>query len=205
MDAHGYLLGIHAFVHGGDRYLTPGSLSGAAFWVGLRQEIYSAVMNQEPVRINLVHALVDRTLSPTHDYGWANRACVHCADVLNFCFGEQSGRSSTVWWSELDEYNRGWTNNLSPAFTPVFYRPPDHEKGEAFPEIWYQSACHGKLRVPESTDRVVVNGMMDADMARPSNRCAASHIGGALPHLVRSETSPDRRPEEGGGEAHQCK
>lgn len=159
VDAHSYLLGIQAFVHhstaGGDavtgssRYLMPGSLSGAAFWVGLRQEIYSAVMNQEPVRINLVHSLADRTLIPTDDIGWANRAVVHCADVLNYCFGEggqgSMGRAGGIeWWSELDAYNHGWTESLPGSFTPIFYRDADADKGEVFPEVWYQSACHGE-------------------------------------------------------------
>lgn len=161
VDAHSYLLGIQAFVHhgtaGGDdgscvgssRYLMPGSLSGAAFWVGLRQEIYSAVMNQEPVRINLVHSLVDRTLVPTDDFGWANRAVVHCADVLNFCFGEggqgSMGRAGGIeWWTELDAYNRRWTESLPASFTPIFYRDPERDEDEVFPEIWYQSACHGR-------------------------------------------------------------
>ncbi|KAF3771109.1 hypothetical protein M406DRAFT_354693 [Cryphonectria parasitica EP155] len=152
VDAHSYLLGIQAFVHhgtGGDgsRYLMPGSLSGAAFWVGLRQEIYSAVMNQMPVRINLVHSLVDRTLVATDDYGWSNRAVVHCADVLNYCFSNGSqgsmGRAGGVdWWNELDQYNRQWTGGLPSSFTPIFEREPDADKDEAFPEVWYQSACH---------------------------------------------------------------
>lgn len=153
VDAHSYLLGIQAFVHhaaAGSRYLMPGSLSGAAFWVGLRQEIYSAVMNQEPVRINLVNSIVDRTLHPTDDFGWANRAVVHCADVLNFCFGDGAqgslGRAGSVeWWTELDEYNRRWTEGLPASFTPIFHREPDSE--EVFPEIWYQSACHGKSHI----------------------------------------------------------
>lgn len=192
VDAHSYLLGIQAFVHhgaaagdaaGGSRYLTPGSLSGAAFWVGLRQEIYSAVMNQEPVRINLVHSLVDRTLLSTDDFGWANRAVVHCADVLNFCFGEggqgSMGRAGGIeWWTELDEYNRRWTDSLPASFTPIFYRDPDGEREEVFPEIWYQSACHGMSRPPASLPTpcscqvmschvrsVVSAGMRDVDMA----------------------------------------
>lgn len=155
VDAHSYLLGIQAFVHhsvGGDgplgaRYLMPGSLSGAAFWVGLRQEIYSAMMNQEPVRINLIHSLVDRSLLPTDDYGWANRAMVHCADVLNFCFGDGAAVSrggGLQWWAELDEYNRGWTESLPSSFTPIFRQEADAAKGEVFPEVWYQSACHGE-------------------------------------------------------------
>lgn len=160
VDAHGYLLGIQAFVHHrtavdedvnniNRRYLMPGSLSSAAFWVGLRQEIYSAVMNQQPVRINLVHSLVDRTLVPTDDFGWANRAVVHCADVLNFCFGEglqgRMGRAGGLeWWRELNDYNQRWMENLPSSFTPIFVRKPEKERGEVFPEIWYQSACHGR-------------------------------------------------------------
>lgn len=166
VDAHSYLLGIKAFVHhgtGGDgsRYMMPGSLSGAAFWVGLRQEIYSAVMNQEPVRINLVHSLVDRGLLPTDDFSWANRAVVHCADVLNFCFGDGTqgfmGRAGGIeWWSELEEYNRRWTESLPSSFTPIFQRESEKEKGEVFPEIWYQSACHGEFLALLCVPRPVV-------------------------------------------------
>lgn len=178
VDAHSYLLGIKAFVHhgtGGDgsRYMMPGSLSGAAFWVGLRQEIYSAVMNQEPVRINLVHSLVDRGLLPTDDFSWANRAVVHCADVLNFCFGDGTqgtmGRAGGIeWWSELDEYNRRWTESLPPSFTPIYQREAergtkkDDEEGGVFPEIWYQSACHGES-VPCVSKMVIFVDLRDAD------------------------------------------
>lgn len=140
IDAHSYLLGIHAFVHGGARYLKPGSLSAASFWVGLRQEIYSAVMNQQPVRINLVHSLVDRTLGEADDYAWANRAVVHCADVLNFCFGDP-GRQPVKWWTELERWNGQWNRRRPPSFTPIFSK--ERGEGDAFPEIWYQSSCHG--------------------------------------------------------------
>lgn len=156
IDTHGYLLGIHAFVHGGDRYLKPGSLSAASFWVGLRQEIYSAVMNQQPVRINLVHSLVDRTLGEANDYAWANRAVVHCADVLNFCFGD-AGRPSLKWWTELDDWNQKWYNSRPSSFTPLFFK--ERGKGDAFPEIWYQSSCHGEFCAPYS---------LHGAMARPN-------------------------------------
>lgn len=160
VDTHSYLLGIKAFVHHGTGsstgpgYLMPGSLSGAAFWVGLRQEIYSAVMNQAPVRINLVHSLVDRGLLPTDDFGWANRAVVHCADVLNFCFGDGAhgtmGRAGSIeWWCELEDYNRRWTESLPGSFTPIFMKEAEGAKGEVFPEVWYQSACHGKSSCPD--------------------------------------------------------
>lgn len=138
-DNHGYLLGIHAFVKGRNRYLTPGSLSAACFWVGLRQEIYSAVMNHQAVRINLDHGLVERSLEPADDETWANRAVVHCADVLNFCFGHDNHqRSAAMRWQELGSYNKDWSRALPASFAPVY-----EERGGPFPEIWHQSSCHG--------------------------------------------------------------
>jgi hypothetical protein len=138
-DNHGYLLGIHAFVKGRNRYLTPGSLSAACFWVGLRQEIYSAVMNHQAVRINLEHGLVERSLEPADDETWANRAVVHCADVLNFCFGHDLYHSpAAMRWQELSSHNKDWSRALPASFAPVY-----EEREGPFPEIWHQSSCHG--------------------------------------------------------------
>ncbi|KAL0944901.1 arca-like protein [Colletotrichum truncatum] len=137
-DTHGHLLGIHAFVNAGDRYLMPGTLTAACFWAGLRQEIYSAVINQQVVRMNLSHAIVDRSTSPGDDFVWANRAIVHCADVLNFCFGSEAG--SVLRWGQLEMANREWKNALPASYTPIFFRERTEE--EAFPEVWYQKACH---------------------------------------------------------------
>ncbi|KAI8178033.1 hypothetical protein KHU50_003417 [Colletotrichum sp. SAR 10_65] len=137
-DTHGHLLGIHAFVNAGDRFLMPGTLTAACFWAGLRQEIYSAVINQQVVRMNLGHAIVDRSTTPADDFVWANRAIVHCADVLNFCFGAEAG--SVLRWGQLEMANREWKNALPPSYTPIFYR--ERTETEAFPEVWYQKACH---------------------------------------------------------------
>jgi hypothetical protein len=139
MDNHGYLLGIHAFVKGGDQYLRPGTLSAASFWIGLRQEIYSAVMNHQPVRINLVHSLVDRSLGPADDYTWANRAVVHCADALNFCFGTDSRPAGSKWY-ELDDWNKKWTELVPASFVPIYQK--EGSEG-SFPEFWYQNSCQG--------------------------------------------------------------
>ncbi|TDZ38813.1 hypothetical protein C8035_v006572 [Colletotrichum spinosum] len=137
-DTHGHLLGIHAFVNAGDRFLMPGTLTAACFWAGLRQEIYSAVINQQVVRMNLGHAVVDRSTGPGDDFVWANRAIVHCADVLNFCFGTEAG--SVLRWGQLEMANREWKNALPASYTPIFFR--DRTEKEAFPEVWYQKACH---------------------------------------------------------------
>lgn len=117
-----------------------GGLGEAAFWVGLRQEIYSAMTKHKAIQLNLEHCIVDRSIDPATDYAWANRAVVHCADVLNCCFGELG--VSNIDWRDLKEYNRQWDVAKPAPFTPVYYRSPDRVKREAFPEIWYFQACH---------------------------------------------------------------
>lgn len=138
-DAHGHLLGIHAFVGAGNRYMIPDSLSAACFWVGLRQEIYSAVINHKVVRMSLNQGIVDRGTGLADDETWANRAVVHCADVLNFCFGEAAG--DAVRWRELENATKEWKAALPPTYTPIYFR--DREEPEAFQEIWYHKTCQG--------------------------------------------------------------
>lgn len=138
-DYHGHLLGIHAFVNVGDQYMIPGSLSAASFWVGLRQEIYIAVITQQPVKLNLNHYVVDRSFTPADDYTWSNRAIVHLADVLNFCFGSDTPSSSQ--WASLDEACQKWSLTRPSSFDPYFYR--GRETPLVFPEVWHGSSCHG--------------------------------------------------------------
>ncbi|KAI1336497.1 hypothetical protein F5Y15DRAFT_418805 [Xylariaceae sp. FL0016] len=137
-DNHSHLLGIHAFVNAGDQYMVPGSLSAASFWVGLRQEIYIAVITQQPVKVSLDHFIVDRSFEPADDYTWSNRAVVLIADVLNFCFGDSP--STLGQWNALNEAAEKWTMTRPPSFNPFFYR--ERSDSAAFPEIWHGSSCH---------------------------------------------------------------
>lgn len=146
-NSEGHRLGIQVFVDARDPH-TRGGLSEAAFWVGLRQEIYSALMRHESIQIKLEHYIVDRSVSPTSDYGWANRAVVHCADVLNCCFGKL-GVSNTI-WRDLVVYNESWEKAKSPGFTPVYFKEPDRAKKEVFPQVWYFQACHSRSHSPSS-------------------------------------------------------
>ena len=68
-DLQGHMLGIQVFVGARDPYAMRGGLSEAAFWVGLRQEIYSAMMKHKAIALNLENCLVDRSVKPTSDFG----------------------------------------------------------------------------------------------------------------------------------------
>ena len=139
-DLQGHMLGIQVFINAHDPSTYPSSLGTASFWVGLRQEIYVATMKQQAVQINLEHCLVDRSILPTTDFSWANRAVIHCADVLNCCFG--TGGVGKTEWENLKGDSEAWQRARPSSFTPTFWREPNKEKGEVFPEIWHSHACH---------------------------------------------------------------
>jgi hypothetical protein len=161
------MLGIQVFVGARDPYAMRGGLSEAAFWVGLRQEIYVATVTQKSVKINLEHCLVDRTVKPASDFEWANRAVVHYADVLNCCFGAEGVALSR--WMELNEYSEKWQKSKPSSFTPIYYKQADSSKGEAFPEIWYSHACHSEPSGPFQFFQNLTNSF-------PSNWCGTSQI-----------------------------
>lgn len=138
------MLGIQVFINARDPSLMPSSLGTAAFWVGLRQEIYVATIKQQAVQINLEHCFVDRSLLPTDDFSWANRAVIHCADVLNCCFGNQERGVGKHEWENLRRDSENWAYEMPSSFTPIFRREPVRNKGEAFPEIWHSHACQSE-------------------------------------------------------------
>ncbi|KAK4120968.1 hypothetical protein N657DRAFT_578711, partial [Parathielavia appendiculata] len=130
----GHLPGMYQFVR--DASFEPGTLGAASFWVGLRQEIYSAVTKRRSVCLEPGPRLMDRSLDEADDNTWANRAVVHCSEVINYCFGTESHQLSQ--WDRLDKWNGQWSERRPPSYDPVFSEPPD---SAVFPEIWYHRGC----------------------------------------------------------------
>ncbi|KAK9850179.1 uncharacterized protein MYU51_012541 [Penicillium brevicompactum] len=150
-DTESALRGIQIFL---DAQATPAvvgtSLRHAAYWVALRQEIITAFSKQRPFRLPLGPCDPYRTFEPADDYVWADRLVIHCADVLQFCFGSEeeshsytpSPESRITRYDTLVSFETLWTEMGPSSFNPVYARDPDPARGEVFPELWYLNNCH---------------------------------------------------------------
>ena len=132
-DQQSHLLGANTFLTAQVRSTFDGGLRQAAFWVGLRQEIYVAFVNQRSIIPELSYATIDRSLDAAPDHIWACRMVILCADVMRYCFGEEDQPASTYNW--LASSVARWSECKPASWTPVYYRVPGED--EVFPEIWY--------------------------------------------------------------------
>lgn len=147
-------------------------LRQASFWVGLRQEIYIAFVNERPVKMNLEHSFIDQSLSPADDNTWANRIIVNCAKITQFCFGQDEKQSHR--YEELEDYDRKWRESRPVSFLPLSRRPPDPSRGEVFPEIIYLNHAVGKFTpstslIKSSLEKVI--GILHGIFARVLLMC----------------------------------
>lgn len=131
---HSHLFGTHAFITAQERATVTGGLRQAAFWVGLRQEIYVAFCNQRSILPALEHCNIDRSCSAATDDIWACRMVVLCADIIRYCFGEHDQLPST--YNILSDCTVQWFASKPTSFTPI-YELPSGEENNIFPVKQY--------------------------------------------------------------------
>lgn len=143
-DDETYLRGTQVFLEAQANTAVRGrGLQNAAFWVGFRQEIHMAFINQRPFQFDLecCRNTTYKTLEPTDDSTWVNRIILHCAESLIFCHGDSYHDAER--YNELWRYNQDWYDSKPPSFNPIYYRSADSSRNEVFPQIWYLGDCQG--------------------------------------------------------------
>lgn len=120
------------------------SLRHSACLIALRQEIWSAFLNQRTFRLPLCPENDYTIFTSAGDFSWTNRILVWCADLLKFCFGE--GKSLTPQkqvekWSILKQFDLTWEANKPLGFKPLYMKEADPSRGQFFPVIWHNNAC----------------------------------------------------------------
>jgi hypothetical protein len=113
--------------------LRPKRLRQAAFWVGLRQEIYVAFVNQRSIIPALEHCNIDRSFEAASDDIWACRMVVLAADIIRYCFGDHDHLQST--YNLLVDCTAQWFVSKPGSFTPIYEQAAGEEN--VFPEMQF--------------------------------------------------------------------
>jgi hypothetical protein len=105
-------------------------------WARLRQEIFWAVLNQEPLTLNLSRSRLEHLTRTRDDRARANKMLVELMDTVQYCFGADKNTST---YDRLLESSSTWMVTNPSSFTPVMIRR--RQPGEVFPEIWLLNDC----------------------------------------------------------------
>lgn len=100
-----------------------------------------AFLQQRSFRLPLTFCDSYRSWDPAPDDIWANRLMIFCADVLRFCFSDNSTQGH-IRYEELIDFPRKWLKYHPRSFAPTYYREPDRTKNEILPQLWYAEDCH---------------------------------------------------------------
>lgn len=165
-DTESPLRGIQFFLDAQAMSAVSGfGLRHAAYWIALRQEIITAFSKQRTFRLQRGPCELDRSFEPADDCVWADRLVIHCADVLQYCFGSEeqnvsrnfhfqtspsmrvlrpapSSEMRIARYEELVAFETLWAEVGPASFNPIYAREPNRSIGEVFPELWYLNNCH---------------------------------------------------------------
>ncbi|OIW32928.1 hypothetical protein CONLIGDRAFT_666340 [Coniochaeta ligniaria NRRL 30616] len=118
-------------------------LRDAAFWVYLRQDIYMAILNQRPMKVDLSSIPSPDAVcltSQSSDCMWARRMVAIMAHIVAFCFGD--GDKSVSKWDELRALAHDWDARKPNSFEPYYWRDRDVEAGRYWPDYWLTADWH---------------------------------------------------------------
>ncbi|CAK7230473.1 hypothetical protein SCUCBS95973_007586 [Sporothrix curviconia] len=159
-DMENHLMGTHTFVRL-QEYAQSSPIRQAVFRVALRQEIVISFRTQRPVQLLREYVRADHSLtagSPTSipgsgedDWALAFHIFVLCAEVLTFCYGEDTDSLGSTpatppqSWDDLAWRAQQWVDTVPLSYEPLLYRPPG--PGHVFPTIMLLNDCHACIAI----------------------------------------------------------
>jgi hypothetical protein len=158
-DAGQHLAGSSAILRAsqGNHYVDPSAptLREAAFWVYVRQCLYTATVNQQPPDIDFSLQLHPKpsSMQDSHplarlrlDTAWANQMTWITALIVSFCFeaetpGEQNDKLAR--WHELWDAVQAWAKDRPKGFDPIWHGVAGDDS--CFPQVYFTADWHGTL------------------------------------------------------------
>ncbi|XPS68243.1 hypothetical protein M3J09_000535 [Ascochyta lentis] len=157
-DAGQHLAGSSAILRAsqGNHYVDPSAptLREAAFWVYVRQCLYTATINQQPPDIDFSLQLhpTPGSMQDSHplarlrlETAWANQMTWNTALIVNFCFEadpsmERNGRLGR--WQELWDLVQKWAQERPEGFDAIWHGQASEDEHSCFPQIWFTADWH---------------------------------------------------------------
>lgn len=155
-DAEQHLAGSSAILRAsqGNHYVDPSAptLREAAFWVYVRQCLYTATVNQQPPDIDSalqLHPSPD-SMQDSHplarlrlETAWANQMTWNTALVVNFCFESNpssENKNKLARWHELWDLIQQWEKDRPPGFNAIWH---GEVEDSCFPATLFTADWHG--------------------------------------------------------------
>lgn len=161
-DAGQHLAGSSAILRAsqGNHYVDPSAptLREAAFWVYVRQCLYTATINQQPPDVDFSLQLhpTPGSMQDSHplarlrlETAWANQMTWNTALIVNFCFeaDPSSERNNKLArWHELWDLVQAWAKDRPEGFDAIWQGPASEVEGSCFPQMWFTADWHGTFR-----------------------------------------------------------
>lgn len=121
-------------------------MSGAAFWVFVRQSLRICFLSEQPCQFDLDIIGSDNLFAPAADEVWTNRMTFLLARTCNACWS-MSLHGPQFRKDELDSLEADincWFRSLPETFKPWFYQDIP---SQPFPKIHCLTSWHGKTPV----------------------------------------------------------
>lgn len=125
------------------KFSSSGGLGEAASWISLRQDIYLALVHQQPIGIRLENYLESKAFDKGDDSAWANLIVHLFAKVLALAFDTQQNGSAEK-WQALETEIEEWNESKPDSFNPISFQDSSFDEENSISEIWMLSSFHGK-------------------------------------------------------------
>jgi hypothetical protein len=163
------------------------SFRHSIFRNALRQELTAAYLGRRGVHHPLeAWTFLDALEEPDHmDLIWSDRHLLHCARVLNFCYGNGEDKLGDIVdrWQQLKAYEERWKQEMPPTFLPLLQEDSESEDGHILYRVFFVSHLHLTAVQFFELSRVLLL-VLDTTLPRPGSHSAAMQQ--QIAHEVRS-------------------
>lgn len=157
-DQKCHLFGSNRLLNTMSKSASSGGLAEAVSWQFLRQAIYAAVVQSQPLQLDLQNYERSSVFHRADDAAYANRIVFLCARIVQLCTGAGARVVEEATWRQLSRNVEQWYSTKPITWVPLKYGAADGTENQPFPELWMISPPAGMLGFPQERRLPPTNG-----------------------------------------------